>query len=194
MGGARQNRLTRPQSHNFPSIDPVNKQTEEEETDQMDDALGYGTLKTEITIADTELEVGNIPEIPDLADQEFDDENLFTTRSDNSSKSRNIDNTNAVIATLNEALDDLTKDYVTPVGSKDWKCLSCSKLFYNKMQPQTHVEADHLTSQGHVCPTCFTQFPTIKAVKDHVLAGHKRVKEEEEEEVLCVQDEIPLID
>jgi len=172
----------------------ANKQTEQEETDQMDDALGYGTLKTEITIADTELEVGNIPEIPVLADQEFDDENLFTTRSDNSSKSRNIDNTNAVIATLNEALDDLTKDYVTQVGSKDWKCLSCSKLFYNKMQSQTHVEADHLTSQGHVCPTCFTQFPTIKAVKDHVLAGHKRVKEEEEDEVLCVQDEIPLID
>merc|ERR1711874_170429 len=107
--------------------------------------------------------------------------------------------TNEIITTLNDALDDLTKDYVTQVASKDWKCLSCSKLFYNKLQSQTHVEADHLVSQGHVCPTCFAQFPTIKAVKDHVLAGHKVLEEEEEveeeeeeDEVQCEQD-IPLI-
>jgi len=175
-------------------------QEEEElevEDDDMEDVEDHGTLKTEITFADTEVEVGNVPEIPVLADQGFDDQNLFGARSENSSSSsRATDNTNAVIATLNEALDDLTKDYVVQVASKDWKCLSCSKLFYNKMQSQTHVESDHLTSQGHVCPTCFTQFPTIKAVKDHVLAGHKQMKVDvdDDDEVQCVQEEIPLID
>lgn len=179
---------------------------EEEEVevgeDDMEDVEDYGTLKTEITFAETEVEVGNVPEIPVLADQGFDDQNLFGARSESSSSNRDSENTKAVIATLNEALDDLTKDYVTQMASKDWKCLSCSKLFYSKMQSQLHVENDHLTSQGHVCPTCFTQFPTIKAVKDHVSAGCKRMKEEDvviddrydDDEVQCVQEEIPLID
>jgi len=187
--------------------DEVEEGDEEEEEvevgeDDMEDVEDYGTLKTEITFAETEVEVGNVPEIPVLADQGFDDQNLFGARSESSSNNRDSDNTKAVIATLNEALDDLTKDYVTQMASKDWKCLSCSKLFYSKMQSQLHVENDHLTSQGHVCPTCFTQFPTIKAVKDHVSAGCKRMKEEDvviddrydDDEVQCVQEEIPLID
>lgn len=182
--------------------DEEEEEVEVGEDDDMEDVEDYGTLKTEITFAETEVEVGNVPEIPVLADQGFDDQNLFLARPESSSSSRDTDNTKAVIATLNEALDDLTKDYVTQMASKDWKCLSCSKLFYSKMQSQLHVENDHLTSQGHVCPTCFTQFPTIKAVKDHVSAGCKRMKEEDvviddrydDDEVQCVQEEIPLID
>lgn len=146
----------------------------------------------------------DLPVLPVLADKGFHDATYHKSTSEPEQESDDPDR--EIIATLNEALDDLTKDYIVQVPSKDWKCLSCLKLFYAKQSCQNHVEAEHLVSPGHVCPTCYKSFPTIKAVKDHVIAGHK-IKEkrndgdnddkndkndDDDNEIQCEQD-IPLI-
>eukprot|EP00090_Calanus_glacialis_P045643 TRINITY_DN860_c0_g1_i1.p1 TRINITY_DN860_c0_g1~~TRINITY_DN860_c0_g1_i1.p1 ORF type:complete len:515 (-),score=124.22 TRINITY_DN860_c0_g1_i1:214-1698(-) len=91
--------------------------------------------------------------LPVLADKGFHDPTYHKSTSEPEQESDDPDR--EIIATLNEALDDLTKDYIVQVPSKDWKCLSCLKLFYAKQSCQNHVEAEHLVSPGHVCPTCF---------------------------------------
>merc|ERR1719336_3411621 len=127
---------------------------------------------------------GDFSSLPVLADTGFHDTIFHKSTSEPEQESD--DPEKEIIATLNEALDDLTKDYIVQVPSKDWKCLSCLKLFYAKQSIQNHVEVEHVVSPGHACPTCYQSFPTIKAVKDHVIAGHKnkdrRAKDDTEDE------------
>lgn len=142
-------------------------------------------LKKEINL-DTTPEAEKSTRLPVLADAGFHDKTYYKSTSELEQKSDDPDK--EIIALLNEALDDLTKDYIVQVPSKDWKCLTCLKLFYAKQSCQNHVEAEHLFSPGHVCPTCYKSFPTIKAVKDHVMAGHK-IQDKKNDEIEIDNDE-----
>jgi len=94
-----------------------------------------------------------------------------------------------VLATLSDALEDITRESIMQVPDKSWKCLRCNQLFYLKLSCQNHVESEHLESENHVCPVCIQKFPTIKAVREHVLSGHKKAGEPLEEPTGILQVE-----
>jgi len=101
--------------------------------------------------------------------------NAVSNNTRGSSEDRIATDDSELLATLSEAMDDLTRDHMKQVPDKNWKCLECNQLFYVKLSCQNHIEAEHLNGEeGHVCPICSQKFPRIKAVREHVLSGHRK--------------------
>ncbi|XP_023336201.1 protein tramtrack, beta isoform isoform X2 [Eurytemora carolleeae] len=177
----------------IPQIDTVFQDNEVDEPVVREDEFFSDNsqgLKTEISITENISDGCDIAEMAMLSQEDLASLRVIAESGNQTEEDRDM------LATLEEALEGLTKDRLVQVPDKSWKCTECKRIFYAKLSCQNHVESEHLAPDSHVCAACAQKFPTIKALREHVLSGHRKAGEpfelcrEVEEEGLDVDEDL----
>ena len=71
-----------------------------------------------------------------------------------------------------EAIDHAIVSQMQKVGVGVWQCVACGWETKYKTRLYEHVEAKHIGTNGHSCPTCGKFCASLKGLKLHKLKYH----------------------